>query len=445
MAATRALALLVLLASLDAGCAAPPRDRAWLETTVAERTGLALGPAAGADRAELPPGLALADGLDADEAVAVALWRSPALGAELTALDTALADYDEARRPANPRLNFLAPIDPRQLALVLLVPIDAIWQVPLRREAAAIELERTAEAMVQIVLDLERDVRSAHAECALARERIAVRKDLAARWADAAALAGARAKAGDIPPAEADSVGAELALAEDAARRAERDADAADARLLALLGAPWPRIPPLPPPAPKDAGERTLPSVGALVAAALRGRAELRAAELAIHAAAARARWERSRAASLVATVDGQAPVGQLGPNFSVGLQGELPIFSQNQGGVGRAEAAVARAARRYAALRLSVAAEVTGARAAVERARGSVEAYERVLASLDTAAAAARRSFEDGAESYLVVVDALRRVTDARLRRAELTAELRRAEAELDRAVGGRALVEGR
>ncbi len=50
-----------------------------------------------------------------------------------------------------------------------------------------------------------------------------------------------------------------------------------------------------------------------------------------------------------------------------------------------------------------------------------------------------ATHSFEAGDESYLVVLDVLRRAGDARLRRAELVAEQRRARCELERAMGAR------
>ena len=110
--------------------------------SVLERTHQRIGPSAPDPTAPLPLDCHLDDGLAPDEAVGVAFWRSPALQAELTRLDAAMADLDEASRWPNPRLSFLAPIDPRQLALILAWPIDAIWQRPERAEAATRELER---------------------------------------------------------------------------------------------------------------------------------------------------------------------------------------------------------------------------------------------------------------------------------------------------------------
>lgn len=420
-------------------CAGPPRSREWLAQSVKERTALALGTSA-AD-AGVAPGVNAEDGLTADEAAAVALWRSPALQAELTQLETSLASLDEAKRPANPRLNnLLAPLDPRQLALVLFIPLESLWQMPSRISAATFELESTAETLVQVVLDTERSVRSTHADVVLAQERVGVLARATGAWKQAVQLAEARAASGDIAPAEADQVRAEWTLAEDAVQRANHEVTMGRSRLLTLLGAPWPSLPPVvSAPLALDVKK----DLATLQSLALVQRPELTAAALSVNAAAARASWERSRVFSLFLSIDGQAPVGGLAPAFSPGLQAELPIFSQNQGGIGRADAAVVRATHRYAATRLGVLQDVLLATEALARARTSKEAMHRITGYLEQAGEAAARAFESGSESYLVVVDALRRTTDAQLRELEAEAELRRAEAELIRAVGGRALLE--
>lgn len=431
--------LLVLLAVSVTfwGCATASRDRGWLAQSVRARTGHALGPATSEGRAAMPLGVSVADGLSADDAVAIALWRSPALQAELTALDTALADFDEASRPANPRINLLAPIDPRQLSAILFLPIEAIWQTPYRAAAANRELERVSESMIHVVLNVERDVRIAHVDAYLAMRRVRAYEPLVATWSDAARLAEARARAGDIAPAQASAVRAEALLATDARRRSLHDARVANVRLLALIGVPWPNVPTLVA-APVSTSRA---SASELLTQAMRQRADLRAAELAIHAAAARGRWEHARVLTLVATIDTQADRGALVPHPSVGVQNfELPIFNQNQGGVGRADASLTRAIHQYAATRIAVTAEVLSAWEIVERAEESLGTYDEILSALSEASGASTRSFENGAESYIVVVDALRRSAEAQLRRVELEAELVRAQAELDRAVGGRA-----
>lgn len=432
---TRLLALLTM--SLLFACAAPTRSRDWLAASVRERTALSLGSDGG-----VVPGVTPEDGLTADEAAAVALWHSPALHAELTTLEVSLATLDEAHRPANPRFNnLLAPLDVRQLAVVLFIPLESLWQMPSRIAAANAELEATAEALVQVVLDVERTVRASHADVVLAQERIAVLERAAAGWKQAVELADARAASGDVAPIDADQVRAEWVLAEDAVQRARHELTMSRARLSTLLGAPWSTLPAI----VASPAARVDRDVTALQQVALEHRPELRSAALSVNAAAARASWERSRVFSLFLSIDGQAPVGSLSPNFSPGLQTELPIFSQNQGGIGRADAAVVRASHRYAQTRLTVMLDVLLAAEALARARDSSAAAHRITAHLEHAREGAARSYANGSESYLVVVDALRRTTDAQLRELELEAERRRAEAELFRAVGGRSLLETR
>lgn len=432
---SRLLALLPMCTLV--ACAAPTRSREWLARSVQERTSLTLG--TGATDAGATPGVVLEDGLTATEAAAMALWSNQTLHAELSQLEAALASLDEAKRPANPRLNnLLAPIDPRQLAIVLLVPIESLWQMPSRIQAASTELESTADTLLQTVLDTERAARGAHADVLLAQQRIAVLQRAAAAWAQSVELAEGRAAAGDIAPAEVDALRAEWLLAHDTVQRAHHEANIARARLMTLLGAatlPAVVASPLPMKPKED--------LATLQALALKQRPELSAAALLVNATAARANWERSRVFSLFLSIDGQAPVGSFTPHFAPGLQAELPIFSQNQGGIGRADAAAVRATHRYAATRLSVLQEVAVAQASLLRAKASQDAAHRITALLEQAREAAARAFQNGSESYVVVVDALRRTTDAQLRELEIEAELLRAEAEFLRAVGGRTLVE--
>lgn len=424
--------LCVAVTVVNGGCVSLEDQHAALGDAVARRTGRALG-SAGEDAAPLPKEVDAEDGIDADEAVAVALWRSPSLHARLVDLDDAVADLDAAVRPANPRLSLLAPIEPRQLAAVLTWSIDALWQTPLRAEAQAKEVERVSASLVQVVLDFERDVRIAHSLAIVARERTAVTAAIAADWSETTALAEARARHGDIALADVASVTAELTLAEDNRRRAARDVAVADARLLALLGDAWPTLP-----APQRSKHRAPPPALETLTTVALARPDVKAAELAVNAGAARAHWERSRVFNLLASIDGQAPRGELVPAFSPGVDVALPIFSQNQGGVGRAEAAIRRAGFLYRDARLRAAAETTAAWADVMRARDSVVAADSAIIALDEAAAAALAAWENGNESYVIALDARRRASLARLRRVDLEAELWRAEAELARAVGG-------
>ncbi len=181
------------------------------------------------------------------------------------------------------------------------------------------------------------------------------------------------------------------------------------------------------------------PSVEELLRAARASRPDVRGAELAVQAAAARAGWERTRVTTLAAQVEAQwTASGQLGAR--VGARIELPIFGANPGGIGRADAEVSRLAALLEVQRLRVTTEVIEARARLVQARASLATYRaEVLPALEEALRVATRTYEIGEDSYVFVLDALRRSVSARLLELDLLAETRRASAELERATGAR------
>lgn len=434
--ATAALAscwLLTVLLSI--GCATPSRGRSWVDDSLRHRSGHGFTissrntSGAGATTPRL-------DGdLDEDAAVAFALAHSPAYAADLARLRSARADFDEAARISNPRLSLLAPLGPINAAASLLMPVIELFQLPQRTEAAGRALESVAESLVQSGLDLVRDVRVAHVDADVATRRLAILEELQRNAADLAVIAEARAGAGDVSPADALAVRAESFVAVDQVVVARRDRTIAVAQLQVLLG--------------REAGpdlsvvsSRPLPSgapeLGPLLRVARVGRPDVLAAELELQGAAARAGWERSRIVGLTAQVDVQWNNTQVGAR--VGGSVDIPIFNQNQGGVGRAEAAIERATHRVDVVRQLVTLEVVRARAQLAQSLDSLERYQRdVVPPLEGALDASTLRYELGDDSYLVVLDALNRLGAARLREVELEADVRRAHAQLERAVGAR------
>ena len=416
----RRVPLLLLLLGA-AACAQPTRDQAWVADQITERTGVG-------GEAPLRAG-ALGDRpLTEDAAAAFALASSPTFAADLPRLGVARADLAEATRLTNPKVSLLAPIGTIVAAASLVGPIMELFQLPRRTAAASRMLESVAASLVQSGLDLVRDVRVAHAEAILAVRRVQVAEATAEQAGDLAAIAEARAEGGDIGPADALLVRSEAEVA-------RRDHRVAHARLLTLLGADAQRVLPLVSRRPLP---DTAPPLAALLELARAGRPDVRAAELALASAAARAGWERSRVVNLMGQVDVQWNRSQVGAR--VGGVLELPIFNQNQGGIGRAEAEIERASHQVEATRQQVTLEVIRARATLLQSLESRTRYHReVLPPLAVALDAARLRYELGEDSYLVVLDALGRQTAAELRVAELDADVRRARAELERAIGHR------
>lgn len=439
---TRTGRVALLLLSVGAmGCVTPTRDRAWVDAALRERVGRGLS--AGGE-APWPDDVALEDGVDEDEVGAIALWRSPAYRAELTRLDAARANVEEASRPANPQLTLLGSLGPVTAIATLLAPLESLWQLPQRTAAASRELESIAESLVMTGLDLVRDARIAHIELGLSLDRAQLRDELERVTAEVARIAEVHARVGDAPTLEAQIMVAEAAVATDAKDSAHTELTLSRARLGTLLAldeitrAGGVRTEEL---APVFAARRecTVLDVGSLLRAARISRPDVRAAELSLEAASARAGWEEARVIAVAAQVEGQWNRATV-PSLRLGGRIELPIFGLNPGGIGRADAEVVRAAAQIDVVIRRAALEVVTAYQRADQASRSFALYRAtVVPQLDAAAALATSTYETGEETYLVVLDALRRRIEARVREAELLAESRRSCAELERAVGAR------
>lgn len=426
----------VALATL-LGCATSPYDHPWIARDLARRTGSAVGPQRPTDAPTLPRGVSLDDGLTADESVALALWNNPRFHADLAQLGFSRADLEEAGQLPNPLLTLMLPVASHPLSFRVQAPLEALWQRGRRVAAAQRDVERVARSLVQSGLDLARDVRLAHAEAVLAGERLRVRAEAAATLGAILEVTRLRAAAGDVGDAELESARAEALTARDASLRAEADQQLALLALRALAGfasdpRPLRAVADPPPDAPPEA-------VADVVGFALSARPDLHAAGLAVEAAAARAGWERSRIVSFTAALDAVTLNPVDGLALGPGIIAPLPIFNQNQGAIGRAEAEIEQASWRAIALRQQVTTEVTQAHAQLAQARDSLARWRaEVSPSLDRSVQHAHEQFTAGEASYLVVLDATRRAIDGRLRLAELEADVRRALAQRDRSAGG-------
>jgi cobalt-zinc-cadmium efflux system outer membrane protein len=425
-----ALFSLVLLCPLSVGCAQPPRDRAWVEEDIAKRLGT---PNQGDSERTLEQ--LAQDGLDENEAVELALSGSPRFAADMAQLMRATADFREAARIQNPRVSYLAPIGTINAAATVLVPVMDAFRLPKRTKMAARNLESITESLVQSGLDLARDVRLAHVDCLLAADQEKILGELAKTAGEFADLADRRAVAGDVSPADALAIRSDAFVVQEEEAAARRARVVQEARLRLLLGVTHLTEFSLVRTTNIDQAEF---SSARLIEVAGESRPDIRAQVFAMQAAAARAGWEKAQVAQLTLAADIQW--NQTEGGVRVGAAAEVPIFNQNQGGVGRAEADIEIARQRLIATRLQVAYDVLSAVETLQQTRSSLRRYARdVIPPLDGALEAARQRYELGDDTYLVVLDALRRLGRARLRHAELEAEAHRAYADLERAMGVR------
>lgn len=430
----RFLVPLFALTTHVCACVTARVTRQDVSNDVRARTGVALRPQSSSTAFSLPDSVRIDDGLSEREAVATALWNNGTFQSDLAQLDVARADLAEAALLPNPLLSLVFPLGPRQLAASIAMPVDFLWQRPRRIELAQRELTRVAQTLVQGAIDLSRDARVAYVDAQLATERLRLAREALALLAQSRTITAARVEQGDAAPIELALIDADTATIESRAAQSTGERDAALARLSRAMGTPRPARWNLEPFVP--APDRAL-SLDAMIARALSARPDVRAAEIAIESASERVGWEKSRAWNLIALIDGGFTNNTFG--VSPGFRAEIPLFSRNQGGIGRAEAELSRASWRYVAVRQQVAAEVASALATFEQALAQQRIIEqRELPATERLLARARRDYQLGESARIVVIDAGRRLLDVQTRLLESRGLAARAWVELERSIGG-------
>jgi cobalt-zinc-cadmium efflux system outer membrane protein len=180
-------------------------------------------------------------------------------------------------------------------------------------------------------------------------------------------------------------------------------------------------------------------SLNELIKQALDARPEVKAGELAIEAAGARAKWERSRIINVTAIAK-EYGRGTNGFEQGPGLLIDLPIFNRNQGNISRAEAEIERAAKQLIAARQRIVSEVREAYTQLIQARAAHDLWRaRVLPPLEQDIRLAQTSYRSGDVAYLFVLETARRYSDERLREADFQVATKRALIALERSVGRR------
>ncbi|MGH9256097.1 MAG: TolC family protein [Vicinamibacterales bacterium] len=384
----------------------------------------------------LPPGVTLA-ALTREDAVAVALWNSPAFEASLTDLGLARADLVEARLLRNPILSLLFPIGPKQLEWTLQLPVNVLWERPRRVAAAMSNARAVGERLVYEGLTLVADVRTGFAEAVAGERRVTLAAANAELTRRIAGIADARLRAGDISELEARTARSDAAQVDAELRALQHARELAALTLIARMGVDTP-------PAQVKlisgavAAAAPCESPEALVEDAVSSRPDVRAAEIAVEAAGQRLSWERTRIANFIALLDTNGPQGVAGVEMGPGFTSDIPVFSRNQGFRDRAAAELDRAGRMYLAVRAQVAAEVRSAAVRLAQAQQVREIWTKeIVPSLEVEQRQAESAYKAGEVALLTILDVNRRLVQARLRQLEVELDLDRAAIALDRSVG--------
>lgn len=409
-----------------------------VQTDVADQIRTATGASPrfdGAPAPSLPSSVKIDDGLSRDDAVAIALWNNAAFQVSVSQLGFARADLVDAGLIANPVLSLLFPVGPKQLEATLRWPAEMLWERPRRVAAAKLSLAAAAQGLVQSGLDLALAVRVAFADLTLALDRQTLAGEAAAAVQRIDSLTQSRLVAGDIGELDARAARVDAARSAQDAERAVHDVTVARERLRLLVGL-----------APDDRALDTIEGPVAsqrcggtaeLLQGALAARPDLRAAELAVEAAAARLGWERRRILAFTAVLDANG-AGVEGFEAGPGIDLGLPIFNRNQAGRLRARSELQRASAAYVQMQQQVSLDVREATTLFDQARQSRLAWQTTLVTpLRANLVDAEESYASGESSYLFVLENTRRLIDARLREREIVADEQRAQARIERAAG--------
>lgn len=423
---------------LLAGCSTAPHacDRPDVSAAVESRAGYPLAPPPPCDgQLLLPNGASLADGLNEEEAVLIALWNNALFQELLADLGVARGDLIQAGLLPNPEVVYFFHVPDKPFKYALELPLEALWLRPVRVRAAAGESARVCQRLTQSALDLIRDVRQAYADVLLAEARFRIAQEAVRLRGRIARVAATRLKEGDISPQEEATARIDATQARQDTARIRYDVSIASERLRNLLAIGADRSPLVLDPTPPILWDGL--AVEPLTAEAVASRPDALAAEQNAAAAAERLRLARLGWVRLLGILDatsGRRTGHEFGPAFRV----TLPIFNCNEGNIARAEAELERAVRQRATVRNQIIMEVHQAYDRYAQALAELEVVEKqVRPEVDAAIERTERAYREGNTPYVVVLETTRQLLDNRLRQEQLRADLRRASAELERAVG--------
>jgi len=475
---------LLLAAGLmpPAGCTTvdPATDYDRVEQFASEATGVGevYRPEREAGVGEIVTGL-LADGLTVDEAARICLINNPTLQAGFMELGMARADFVQAGLFSNPYVGISARLpDGGGLANIesgIAQNIAEIWQIPVRKAAAARALDRAVIELAREAADLAALAKGAYYAAVGADERLEIARENATVAQELLDLTVARQQAGAANELDVN-LSRNIALdGEIAVERSRLEAGDARRSLATVLGLV------------SRAGDLVLidrlfvansklRDEAFVVTLAKERRLDIRAARLAVGEAEARLREEyrsifpvveigleleradrrrqggrdvladtvrSSIANGRFSVPEIQAPSARrsageqdtiLGPSLGF----ELPLFDQNQAQIAKAEYALEQARKALDALDRSVTQEVLGV---LDRARTAwtlMALYrDRSVPLARSGLELSRESYRAGQATFLSVLEAQRSYLAARTGYVDAAQAAAIAVPELERSVG--------
>jgi len=426
------------------GCKTPQTiSRSSVSDSLQKVTGFTLKDSSKPGVVTLPPNANAADGITEEEAVSIALWNNAQLQADLAAISVSQADIIEAGIVSNPLLRYLAPGGGINVSGYINFAFDFLFQRPQRIAAAKTDALRVAETSVQRGYTLIRDVQIAYTDFLLSRERTLILAENAQLRKEMAQLANSRLRNGDISELEVSIFRADSATAQDDVIRANLDTVIKKNVLNVLMGFSPDTTILISPTAFYSDTQKIVEQT--YLQLAFDYQPELRAAQINMDAIGKRLGWERQRIFAFIGTLNFQHIEGKGGskflPNsFNPGIQVEIPVLNRNQGRIARARADMETAAYQYVAARQRIALDVSNAYNRYQQAWLSYQTWAGgTLPALEEAVRLSQSSYRNGDIAYLPVLEAQRQLLNAKLRRVEIQADIRRSVSGLNFSIGNK------
>ncbi|SDB71678.1 TolC family protein [Belnapia rosea] len=385
-----------------------------------------------------------------EAAIALAMERSPTLGAAQAGVRASRGELRQAGLRPNPELQLSNQNNsgsgpyrggrPLETSVGLSQRLEIGGQRAARATVAAQDVTLAGRDLAAAQLDLVRDVRTAYAQAVAARRTVDIEQERQRLAEEVLRATRERVRAGREAPAQALRAEAALSAASIARDRAQREAAVARRALAVLLAAEdvdlvgraadtwFTEIGP----APAATGRRPTanPDYARLDEAVSRARAALD--------------LERRRAIPDV-TVNGsvsqyrEASATANDTAFMVGVSVPLQLFDRNQGNIARAGADLTRTELASQQTRRTLEASLADASQRYEAAWREADALRRTsLPVAERASGYAREGYREGKFSLLEVLDAQRTLFEARGQLNDALREVHTRRAEVDRLSGG-------
>ncbi len=330
-------ALAAALALSLSGCASLSPERGYAESATLVQQRIDQAPSR---TAPTEPALSVAEPLDREHALRIALAYNPRTRAALAEIGLGRAELDAARRLANPGFSFSRLREyggGTQITRSLSLSLSDALLLPARRRFAEAELERVQFAVADQVLSLAAEVDQAWYRHVSAQQVAALRDLVAIAAERSATLAQRFFDAGNIHRLQLEQEYAAASAARIEAAEAQAEALHTRLELADVLGLPlqaaW-RIDERLPAPPTD-----LPGIDQIVPLALQSRLDLQARRGRVaqleDALGVTRRWRWLGEVEFEYERESEGGGVKRGPSLSL----QLPLFNQGQAAVMRAEA----------------------------------------------------------------------------------------------------------